>query len=56
VKYYHNLTHFILEKWCNDDDDNDTNIHDESIEAPNDNDYPEFQAHNIIHVIGHLSK
>jgi hypothetical protein len=43
-------------KWCNDDDENDTNIHDEAIEAPNDNDYREPQPHNIILVIGHHSK
>jgi hypothetical protein len=27
---------------CNDDDDNDTNILDEAIEAPNDSDYHEL--------------
>jgi hypothetical protein len=47
VKYHHNLVwdkHFKGEGRAqfNDDDDNDTNILIEAIEAPNDSDYHEF--------------
>jgi hypothetical protein len=38
------------------DDDNDTNILNESIEASNDNDYHELRPHNTLPTIGHSSK
>jgi hypothetical protein len=44
LKYHHNLDwdkHFKTREGRNNDDDNDTNIPDEAIEVPNDNDYHE---------------
>ncbi len=46
-----------VEEGCNDDDDdNDTNIIDEVIEAPNDNDYHEPRPQNPNHAISHPFK
>jgi len=46
-----------VEEGCNDDDDaNDTNIHDEAIEAPNDNDYHEPWPQHPNPAISHLPR
>jgi hypothetical protein len=43
----HGIDTSKAEEGCNDDDDdNDVDIHDEAIEAPNDSDYQEFQPQN----------
>jgi hypothetical protein len=44
-----------VEKQCNGDDDNDTDINDDVGEALNDNDYHEPQPKNIDLVISHPS-
>jgi hypothetical protein len=45
-----------VKEGCNDDDDDDTNISDESIEAPNDNDYHEPRPQNPNLAISHPPK
>jgi len=46
-----------MKEGCNDDDDdNDTNIPDESIEAPNDSDYHEPRPQHPNSTINHLVK
>ncbi len=64
MKYHHNLVwdkHFKGEGRAqfNDDDDNDTNILIEAIEAPNDSDYHEFwsqiQILQLVILLGYKS-
>jgi hypothetical protein len=51
LKYHHNLVWDTskVEKGCNNDDDNDTDILDEAIEAPNDSDYHGKQTECCVH-------